>query len=142
MLIVTFAAYRIPHFLAALSRALERSVKVSLIMESAQESEGKIRFEATSAIGSELLKRFELYYWPLDRRTRDSADRYGSLHAKCAVADNSVALVSSANLTEYAMSLNMELGIVIRGGDVPRNICTHFRRLMDDGHLLPLQIMP
>jgi len=41
---------------------------------------------------------------------------HGSLHVKCAVADASVALISSANLTDYTMSLNMELGVLVKGG--------------------------
>ena len=47
------------------------------------------------------------YRWPLERRPRDDEGRHGSLHAKCAVADRELLLISSANLTHYALSLNM-----------------------------------
>lgn len=32
-----------------------------------------------------------------------------------------IAFISSANLTEYALSLNMELGILVKGGNLPVN---------------------
>ena len=34
-------------------------------------------------------------------------------------------LVSSANLTEYAMTLNMELGILVCGGAMPGQVEKH-----------------
>ena len=43
--------------------------------------------------------------------------RLGSLPAKVAVADGATLLISSANFTEYAMTLNMELGVLIRGSE-------------------------
>ena len=59
----------------------------------------------------------------------------GYLHVKCAVADSRRAFVSSANLTVYAMETNMELGVVLHGGDVPRRIAAHFAALIDAGVL-------
>jgi phosphatidylserine/phosphatidylglycerophosphate/cardiolipin synthase-like enzyme len=41
------------------------------------------------------------------------------MHAKAAVADCRVAFLSSANLTEAALERNMELGVLIRGGNLP-----------------------
>lgn len=57
------------------------------------------------------------------------------MHAKCAVADRRVAFVTSANLTGAAMTDNMELGLVVRGGDVPRRIANHFDALITSGTL-------
>ncbi|MFN8105307.1 MAG: phospholipase D-like domain-containing protein [Acidimicrobiia bacterium] len=45
--------------------------------------------------------------------------RVRSLHAKCAVADDHTALVTSANLTGAGLEHNMELGLLVRGGGVP-----------------------
>jgi PLD-like domain len=42
-----------------------------------------------------------------------------SLHAKCAVIDSNLLFLSSANLTEFAFNLNMELGVLIKGGSLP-----------------------
>jgi phosphatidylserine/phosphatidylglycerophosphate/cardiolipin synthase-like enzyme len=68
--------------------------------------------------------------WPQEKRPRDEAGRFGSLHAKCAIADEEWLLVSSANLTMYAMNLNMELGLMIRGGNLPRITNRHFNNLI------------
>jgi phosphatidylserine/phosphatidylglycerophosphate/cardiolipin synthase-like enzyme len=53
----------------------------------------------------------------------------GRVHAKCAVADEKVCFVSSANLTSYAMERNMEAGVLVTGGDVPRDLQRHFEAL-------------
>ena len=63
-----------------------------------------------------------------------SADgRHGSLHAKVAIADGRVMLISSANLTEYAMTLNMELGVMMYGGPLPAQVEAHLGRLAEQG---------
>ena len=41
------------------------------------------------------------------------------MHAKAAIADKRAALATSANLTGHALDLNMELGLIVRGGPVP-----------------------
>jgi hypothetical protein len=46
--------------------------------------------------------------------------------------------VSSANLTEFAMNLNMELGVLARGGALPASIGAHFRWLMEERILMPV----
>ncbi|MDQ3862958.1 MAG: phospholipase D-like domain-containing protein, partial [Actinomycetota bacterium] len=72
------------------------------------------------------------------RRPKDGAGRYGSLHAKFAVADETTLLVLSANLTEYALNLNMELELLVRDGDLPARAVSHLRRLMEERVLLPI----
>lgn len=62
----------------------------------------------------------ETYVWPLEKRERNQKGQYGALHAKFVVADDNALFVSSANLTEYALNLNMELGVLIRGGPAPK----------------------
>ena len=46
------------------------------------------------------------------------------------------AFLSSANLTEYAFSLNMELGLLITGGEQPLRVEDHFDRLIEIGMLI------
>jgi phosphatidylserine/phosphatidylglycerophosphate/cardiolipin synthase-like enzyme len=135
VMIVMFAAYKIPEIVTALTQAIRRGVAVTLIVESAEESGGKTAFETIAAMAGTLTKMAAIYVWPLKKRPRDAGGRYGSLHAKCAVADDSVALISSANLTDYALNLNMELGVLVRGGDVPRQIAAHLRQLIEQGIL-------
>ena len=54
------------------------------------------------------------------------------LHAKCAVADGRYLFVSSANLTEAALHLNMELGLLIRGGKQPSHVQQHLVWLVEN----------
>ena len=62
----------------------------------------------------------------------------GILHVKCVVADGRWLFLSSANLTDYAFTINMELGLLITGGDLPNRIERHFDRLIDLGTLAKL----
>ena len=59
--------------------------------------------------------------------------RHGPLHARVAIADGRVMLISSANLTEYALTLNMELGVLIHGGPAPGRVAEHLARLVELG---------
>ena len=70
------------------------------------------------------------FVWPLAKRQKDLAGHYGSLHAKCAVVDGECLFLSSANLTEFAFNLNMELGVLIKGGSLPSAVETHFHTLI------------
>ena len=136
--IVTFAAYKVPAVAEALVRAAQRGVPIRIIIESAQVSEGKIAYDALAALGPDVRRLSSAYMWPLEKRPVDDQGRHGSLHVKCAVADRSIVLVSSANLTAYALTLNMELGLLVRGGPIPARIATHLDGLIERGILMPL----
>jgi phosphatidylserine/phosphatidylglycerophosphate/cardiolipin synthase-like enzyme len=56
---------------------------------------------------------------PQDKRIQDENGKIGILHVKFAVADGNHLFLSSANFTEYAFSINMELGLLITGGKLP-----------------------
>lgn len=133
--VVTFAAYKIPVLNEAMLAAARRGVGVSFIFESADA--GKVSFAATDALGEELEGLCDVYVWPSEKRPKDTGGRHGSLHAKCAVADTDAVLISSANLTEYALALNMELGVLVRGGELPKRVVEHLQRLIDEGTLSP-----
>ena len=128
-------AYKVPRVVESLRNAVERGVDVRVVLEVEEKGGGKVSFSAFAAMG-DAVPGARLYLWPPEVRQRDQQGRYGSLHAKCAVADGELALVSSANLTEYALELNMELGVLVRGGSVPRRILEHFDDLMRMGILL------
>jgi hypothetical protein len=53
-----------------------------------------------------------VYYDP--RGTQSNYDGRASLHAKCIVADDEIAFVSSANFTEWAQERNIEAGVLIK----------------------------
>ena len=73
-----------------------------------------------------------VYVWPMDKRPIDGNGHHGSLHAKCAVADDAVLFVSSANLTAYALTLNMELGLLVQGGFAPLSSCSSYHTVDRD----------
>jgi phosphatidylserine/phosphatidylglycerophosphate/cardiolipin synthase-like enzyme len=140
LLIVTFAAYKIPEVAAALVQAAERGVAVTLVLEALEDDPEEIPERAIRALGETLAPLCRIYIWPLEHRPRDGKGRHGSLHVKCAVADHSVAFISSANLTGHALSLNMELGVLIRGGDVPARIAEHVNRLIGSNVLVSIDV--
>ena len=41
-------------------------------------------------------------------------------------------------MTEYALNLNMELGLLVRGGDLPGRVVRYLRRLVREGVLVPV----
>ncbi len=131
--IVSFAVYRIEAIARALARAASRGVAISLYLETPDASEGRIAYDTLAAFGAEVRQAARIYVWPLDKRLRSTDGRHGSLHAKVAVADGRVMLVSSANLTEYALTLNMELGVMVHGGAAPGRVAEHLGRLVEQG---------
>lgn len=131
--IVSFAVYRIEAIARALARAASRGVAISLYLETPDASEGRIAYNTLAAFGAEVRQAACIYVWPLEKRPRTEDGRHGSLHAKVAVADGRVMLVSSANLTEYALTLNMELGVLIHGGPAPGRVAEHLTRLVEQG---------
>jgi phosphatidylserine/phosphatidylglycerophosphate/cardiolipin synthase-like enzyme len=137
--IVTFAAYKVPAVATALVKAARRREAIRIVVESAHASEGKIAYESIVALGADVKKMAQVYIWPFDCRPVDDAGHYGSLHVKCAVADASLLLVSSANLTHYALTLNMELGVLVRGGTAPGRVAAHLDHLIQHGVLVPLE---
>ena len=60
------------------------------------------------------------------------------LHAKAIVADDEVALVTSANLTEAAFERNIEAGVLSRDVSLATALVVHFRTLIDRRFLVPL----
>lgn len=139
LMIVSFVAYRVPRVRDAIARALARGVHVRLIMESPETSDGRVVHDGIQALvnGSGGLA---VFVWPRERRPVDDRGRRGSLHAKFAVADDSVLFISSANLTEHALALNIEMGILIKGGNLPGLARDRIAALIRDGELVKLRV--
>jgi phosphatidylserine/phosphatidylglycerophosphate/cardiolipin synthase-like enzyme len=129
LLVVTYAAYDVAAVRDALLAAESRGVQMTFVLESKEDSGGKVSFSAVQALGS-LAERVAIFSWPLELRPRDALGRPGALHAKCALADEEVLFVSSANLTGFALTLNMELGLLVVGGDLPSTVAKHFEDLV------------
>lgn len=120
--LVSFAAYRVQSVLDALLAAAARGCRVKILLESAAESDGKLRSGGVAALPDEVMHRCEVFVWPREKRPKDDRGNHGTLHAKCAVADQRVLFVGSANLTEHAFEINIELGLLVRGGDAPAEV--------------------
>ena len=136
LLIVSYAVFLMPHVVGSLREAMERGVSVRLVFESVKESQGRLTFDGIEQVKRSDLGKAELFVWPLSKRARAANGRAGSLHAKCAVADRESALVSSANLTEAALHLNIELGVMIHGGILPGSIVDRFETLVQQNILV------
>ncbi len=128
LLLVSFAAYRVQVVLDELAAAAARGVAVRLILESTEESAGALTHDAAKAFSS-VRDRVSFYIWPAERRPKLTQGT-AKLHAKGAIADDHTAFVTSANLTEHAITENMELGLLVRGGIIPRRLRDHFRELI------------
>lgn len=135
VVVVCFAIYKADQICRALVEAGERGVQIDVVLETAEESEGKVTFNMMRALGPGIKSCARFYFWPLEKRPTDDSGKHGSLHVKCATADGCMLLVSSANLTEYAMTLNMELGVLVKGGPLPRDVESHFGLLIQQGVL-------
>jgi phosphatidylserine/phosphatidylglycerophosphate/cardiolipin synthase-like enzyme len=131
--VVSFAVYKIKVISQAIVNATQRGVLVAVYLETPDASEGRIAFDTIRALGRQVAEYARIYVWPLEKRLRASDGRHGSLHAKIAVADGQTMLISSANLTEYAMTLNMEMGLLVRGGPLPAQVETHLEQLVGQG---------
>lgn len=136
LILVSFAAYRNDLLLTELAAAAERGVEVILILEDKENSKGKLSQQARDAF-EELGDLVAFYVWPASKRPAVGRG-VASMHAKAAIADRQVALVTSANLTGAGIADNMELGLLIRGGPVPRRLQAHFRELMASSVLEPV----
>lgn len=134
LIMVSFAAYRIPELVAEIGAAAHRGVDVRMVLEGAEASGGTLRFAASEAF-SELRDTVTFYEWPPEERPTLAGGARASMHAKAAIADEHLALITSANLTGLAIAANMELGLLVSGGPAPARLARHFRQLMIDGVL-------
>jgi phosphatidylserine/phosphatidylglycerophosphate/cardiolipin synthase-like enzyme len=131
--IVSFAVYKAEAITRALVEAAQRGVSAAIYLETPDASERKIAYDTIKALGGEVPQHARIYVWPLDKRPQTDDGKHGSLHAKIALADGQTMLVSSANLTEYAMTLNMEMGVLVHGGPLPAQVDRHLAQLVEQG---------
>jgi len=129
VLLVTYALYAYPALQKALKAAHARNVAITVIAEDPLDKPGFTGSPASALAGVNVLR----LRWPTTRREAPSA----SLHAKVAVIDSRKALVTSANLTQSATSRNMEVGLLVTGGDLPGRLVRYFADLRNDGVLVP-----
>lgn len=137
LLVVSYAVFRIPKIRQALVDAAQRGVHIRMVLDLTTPSDIQ-GYNPLLAVGDDVVARSEILYWPEERRAADADGRRGSLHVKCLVADGERMFLSSANLTDQALRLNMELGIIIAGSEHAANIESHFAELLARGVLMRL----
>lgn len=130
-----FTAYKISSVAQAMRQALGRGVTIEFIHESPDESEGRILFDPTDALEAELRGSVLTYTWPRAQRPTNRLGQFGSLHAKFALADSAALFVTSANLTEHALRINMELGMLVRSSRLAQQMRRQLDKLLTSGTL-------
>jgi phosphatidylserine/phosphatidylglycerophosphate/cardiolipin synthase-like enzyme len=138
IIIVSFVVYKVRDILSALEKAALRGVEIIIVLESPDDSEGKIAYSAIAALGSSLRIKANVFIWPYAKRPVNTNGMVGLLHAKVGVADNNLLYISSANLTDNAMNLNMEMGVLICGGELPGRVGQHFEEMITNGTLIEI----
>jgi len=126
LFITSFVAYDVSTIVKTLNIAQERGVRIAMLLESSQDHGGSINIDVTGKMRV-LVPNAKLYAW------RDKSAEFidGRVHAKVAVADTSVCFITSANLTGYAMEKNIEAGVLISGGPIPKLLSEHLKSLVD-----------
>ncbi len=138
LLLVSYAVYAIPNIQSAVVRAARRGVRITVVLETPSTADVENEYSTLRALGSDVAACSRVYYWPKEKRKQDKSGKVGILHVKCAVADGTWLFLSSANLTEYAFTINMELGTLIRGGQLPVQVEANFAALIAQGVLEPI----
>lgn len=126
LFITSFVTYDVSTIVRALNEAAKRGVLISMLLELAQAQGGNVSINGIERMRV-LVPLARLFAW----HDKDKSFHEGSVHAKVAVADTRLCFITSANLTGYAMEKNMEAGVLISGGDIPRMLNKHLQSLVD-----------
>jgi phosphatidylserine/phosphatidylglycerophosphate/cardiolipin synthase-like enzyme len=121
LFLVSFVAYRVDSVISALKNAIRRQVTIGMLLEPSDKHGGGITSHDSVKTIRENLPSIDIYEW---------RKNIGAVHAKCAVADERIAFITSANLTSAAMERNMELGVIIKGGELPLALHRHLEALI------------
>ncbi|GHJ54483.1 hypothetical protein Nm8I071_37900 [Nonomuraea sp. TT08I-71] len=133
LLLMTYSATRYPPLQTALTAAVDRGVAVTIVVETLAGAAGALNGAEPAAAFADLAG-VQLWHWPAGQRIEDRA----KMHAKIAVADRRVLLVSSANLTQSGVHRNIEAGLLVRGGTAPQRAAEHIAELQSRGVLTRL----
>lgn len=133
LFVTSFVAYDVSTIVKALNDASARGVSISMLLESSQDHGGSISFDVIGKMRI-LVPSAKLYAW----RERSAPFADGRVHAKVAVADDDLCFITSANLTGHAMEQNMEAGVLLSGGQIPRLLHDHLQALVDTKTVSPV----
>ena len=125
LFIVSFVAYHVPSVIAAITDAIARGVDTRILVEASVTQGGSLLVDPVATM-KRAVPEASLYAWI----NRVPPFTNGRVHAKLAVADATIAFLTSANLTGHAMEKNMEAGLLLTGGDIPRRLRDHLHALI------------
>jgi len=128
LFLVSFVAYDVPSVAAAMNAASNRGVRVRVLLEASTSHGGSLTVDPAATMRSHVPSAL-IFTWK--EKPEPFVD--GKVHAKVAVVDGARAFVTSANLTGYALEKNMEAGVLIHGGPVPKTLRDHLDALIDVG---------
>jgi cardiolipin synthase A/B len=126
--LVSFVAYSFGSVVTAMNEAARRGVLLRVLLEASMSHGGTLNVDPAATMRASV-PAAELFTW------RERPERFvgGKVHAKVAVVDGARAFITSANLTGYALEKNMEAGVLINGGPVPKTLSDHLQALIDVG---------
>ncbi|GHF76559.1 phosphatidylserine/phosphatidylglycerophosphate/cardiolipin synthase-like enzyme [Amycolatopsis bartoniae] len=130
LVLMTYSAKPHEPLRQALTDATARGVRTTVVVETLQGA-GSALAGGEPAAAFAGVRGVQLWHWPVGRRSQQGA----KMHAKLAVADRNVLLVSSANLTQSGVAKNIEAGILVRGGTAPVRVAEHIAELKASGVL-------
>jgi phosphatidylserine/phosphatidylglycerophosphate/cardiolipin synthase-like enzyme len=121
----------IQELIELLSEAVKRGAVLTVVLDERQRSDGTDNRQILVELWPSSTPFPRLLTWRLP-----TGEKHLKLHAKVLVADERDALVTSANLTWYAMDRNIEMGVRITG--IPaKTIAMHLKLLDQNGILQP-----
>ena len=126
LFLVSFVAYDVPSVIVAMKEAASRGVRLRVLFESSISHGGTLNHDPAAVMRASL-PTAEIFAW----RAKTDPFVDGKVHAKVAVVDGARAFVTSANLTGHALEKNMEAGVLIHGGPVPKMLRDHLQALID-----------
>jgi cardiolipin synthase len=93
-----------------IANAVDKGIKVVIILDEGEKGYGKNNRNTLISLWPKNVCLPELLTWEIPR-----TDSHLKLHAKVLVADRFDALITSANLTMYALDRNIEMGVRLQG---------------------------
>ncbi len=126
LFLVSFVNVGARTILTALNAAADRGVDIRMLLEDAKGAAASMRKAVPAAT---------IYVWNEESKQEIGSPPTASVHAKCVVSDGREAFVTSANLTDYALEKNIELGVHIVGGREPRLLQEHLKALVSTNRI-------
>jgi len=128
LFLVSFVAYEVDSIIRALRGAIGRQVQIAVLLELSDKHGGRVTYDSVKAM-KDIFPSIDVYVWATGKKSLPK-QLSGAVHAKCAVADGELAFITSANLTSAAMEINMELGVLVKGGELPSELHRHLEALV------------